>query len=54
MEEKKRKRFSTGATTISTLYFRGERQIKDRKKENRSLLTFEKALERLRAQKEKQ
>lgn len=46
------KRIKRPSTTVSTLYFRGERKVKDRKGNTGNMLTLEKALYRLKCKKQ--
>lgn len=47
----KRKKITLTPRTISAEYFRGERQVKNTNPNKKSLMTIEKALERLQAEK---
>ena len=47
MDRKRTMRSKKASATISTLYIRGERSVKLNRTSTGSMLTFEKALERL-------
>ena len=47
MSHNKEKRLKKSPSTISTLYFRGERTVKTKRNKTGSMMTLEKALERL-------